>query len=357
MEVDELTFGARFRDLVHGRLPHGSASFHVVLEAEDETLNLSAIVQNIAEAVPSQGKPTEYSVVSHFNLRSPSSICLKWTPAHGIVATYGGSGPLPFRGLLPDTKLFSDQTDRDFWSFAEEWRDRVQAFEGLVEHLGPHRCSIARVYEAGTPRPLRYDGGGAPGRLAADGALLDKAAAWYQEHLDGWQLSLSQSGSAFECTLSRGDTTVNLADAGQGMQQALPVVIQQLSHQTEDAAPFLDLVEQPELHLHTAAQAPLGDLFLNTAKTGRGQVIVETHSENLLMRIRRRIAEGADPNLVAVYWIEDHPEGHSSVRRININAYGELDWWREGIFSEGYEEVRAIRRAARMRLEATERGN
>lgn len=97
-------------------------------------------------------------------------------------------------------------------------------------------------------------------------------------------------------------------------------------------------------------------MFLNTAKTGRGQVIVETHSENLLMRIRRRIAEGADPKLVAVYWIEDHPEGHSSVRRINIDTYGELDWWREGIFSEGYEEVRAMRRAARVRLEADGRG-
>lgn len=356
LDVDELTFGAHFLDLVHGRLPHGSASFQVVLEAEGKTLDLSATVQNIADLVSSQGKPTEYSVVSHFNLRRPSPICLTWMPAHGTVATYEKIGRLPFRGLLPDTKLLAGQKDQDRWSFAEEWRDRVQAFEGRIEHLGPHRSAIARVYEAGTPRPLSYNGSGAPGRLAADDALLDRTAAWYQEHLDGWQLSLSQSGRAFECILSRGDTTVNLADAGQGMQQALPAVVQQLSHQIGDESPFLDLVEQPELHLHTAAQSPLGDLFLNTAKTGRGQVIVETHSENLLMRIRRRIAEGADPKLVAVYWIEDHPEGHSSVRRINIDTYGELDWWREGIFSEGYEEVRAMRRAARVRLEADGRG-
>ena len=87
-------------------------------------------------------------------------------PAHGTVATYEGIGRLPFRGLLPDTKLLADRKDQDRWSFAEEWRDRVQAFEGRIEHLGPHRSAIARVYEAGTPRPLSYNGSGAPGRLA-----------------------------------------------------------------------------------------------------------------------------------------------------------------------------------------------
>ena len=120
-----------------------------------------------------------------------------------------------------------------------------------------------------------------------------------------------------------------------------------MAHQSEQAGQFIDLIEQPELHLHTAAQAPLGDLFLETAKLGRGQLIVETHSENILLRIRRRIAEGADPDLVAVYWVEDHPDGQSTVRRIHIDQGGNLDWWREGVFSEGYEEVRAISRATR----------
>jgi hypothetical protein len=98
---------------------------------------------------------------------------------------------------------------------------------------------------------------------------------------------------------------VNLSDTDDGMQLLLPVVVQQLLYPLRKDSSFIDLVEEPELHLHPAAHAPLADLFLQTAQSDQGQVIVETHSENFLLRIRRRIAEGADPNLVALYWIED----------------------------------------------------
>ncbi len=137
------------------------------------------------------------------------------------------------------------------------------------------------------------------------------------------------------------------------MQQLLPVVVQQLLHACRDLPAFLDLVEEPELHLHPAAHAPLADLFLRTAASGKGQILVETHSENLLLRLRRRIAEGADPGLVAVYWIEDKADGSSAVRPIQILSDGEVDYWPEGVFSEGYQEVRALRRAARTHVDTT----
>ncbi len=348
IQVDGLSFGAKFLDLVHGKLPHGFASFSIKLEVDGEILDLSATVQNIADSSINQKNNHEYSIVSRLELRSPEPHCFNWIPARGAVANYENYGSIAFRGLLPDTK---NKADRDRWQFAEDWRERIQALEERIEHLGPHRTAISPIYEITASNSFEFDGRGTPGRLAMDDALLEQASTWYQSHLGGWRLSISQSGNAFECTLTRGGSSVNLADAGQGMQQALPVIVQQLSHQIKDDGPFIDLVEQPELHLHTAAQAPLGDLFLDTVKTGRGQVIVETHSENLLLRIRRRIAEGSDPKLVGIYWIDDHADGHSTVRRIEIDKYGELDWWREGIFSEGYEEVRAIRRAAKTRHE------
>ncbi|MBP2227158.1 hypothetical protein J2847_000425 [Azospirillum agricola] len=344
LNVDGLVFGANFRDLVHEKLPHGAIAFDISIECDSDIFNLSATVQNVSDTSIGQGRPSEYNVVSKFLLRSPLAVTLIWTPSRGTVGTYEGIGPVPFRGLLPEVK---GAGDREQWRFAEEWRERIQALEGRLEHLGPHRAEIARVYEMSAPREIGFDGSGAPSMIANNDILLSKVASWYQKNLDEWMLSINQSGSAFECILKRGESEVNLADAGQGMQQVLPIIVQQSLRQLEDNEYFIDLIEQPELHLHTAAQAPLGDLFLDTAKAGRGQVIVETHSENLLLRIRRRIAEGADPNLVAVYWIEDHPEGHSSIRRININRLGELSWWQEGIFSEGYEEVKAIRRASR----------
>ena len=147
--------------------------------------------------------------------------------------------------------------------------------------------------------------------------------------------------------MRRGNVEVNLADAGDGMQLLLPVVVQQLLHSQRNELSFIDLIEEPELHLHPAAHASLADLFLQTVKNGKGQVIIETHSENLLLRLRRRIAEGANPDLVALYWIEDLDDGSSSIQRIKILSNGEVDYWPEGVFSETYQEVRALRRAAR----------
>lgn len=348
LDVGDVSFGEGFRDLVHGKLPVGAVTFEIKLEMDGELLDLSADVQdtNQSERWPAS------SFVSKLQLRVPVQYEAIWTPEQGLPPSYGPEGPITFRGLFPDTPK---KKDRERWGFAEDWRERIQGLEDRIAHLGPSRAPIKRFYGISDPATHDFNGGGAPASLAKDPSLLTATSKWYQQHLDGWNLSLDRTSITFECTLSKGTssagaaTSVNLCDAGQGMQQVLPVVAQQLSRQLNHSGPFLDLVEQPELHLHTAAQAPLGDLFLETAKTGRGQVIVETHSENLLLRIRRRIVEGADPGLVAVYWIEDLPQGFSTVRRIHIDRCGELDWWSPGVFSEGYEEVLALRRAARTR--------
>ena len=340
LDVDGLPFGTSFLDLVHGRLQHQAVQFHAKLEANERIFDLSATVQNLQSHHP----PFNTSKTSQFHLRSPCAIDLNWIPSKDEIIHFNGVGPVPFRGILPDAQGALDTAQ---WQAIAELREQVGQLEADISHLGPFRAEIKRIYENGPNIMLGFEGAGASNQMAQDMALLDRVANWYKQHMDGWRLNISPSGIAFECTLERGGNRINLAEAGQGMQQILPIVVQQLAHQGEVAGQFIDLIEQPELHLHTAAQAPLGDLFLETAKLGRGQLIVETHSENILLRIRRRIAEGADPDLLAVYWVEDHPDGQSTVRRIHIDQGGNLDWWREGVFSEGYEEVRAISRAAR----------
>ena len=78
-----------------------------------------------------------------------------------------------------------------------------------------------------------------------------------------------------------------------------------------------------------------------------GNVIVETHSESLVLRIRRRVAERhLSPDQVALVYVDDADEG-SSLRRIPLRPDGEVEWWPEGIFSEAFAEIKAIRRAQR----------
>ncbi len=75
-------------------------------------------------------------------------------------------------------------------------------------------------------------------------------------------------------------------------------------------------------------------------------MVVETHSESVVLRIRRRIAEGLSPDKVALVYVEDAGEG-SRLRPIPVRPDGEVEWWPEGVFSEAFVEVKAIRRAQR----------
>jgi hypothetical protein len=85
-------------------------------------------------------------------------------------------------------------------------------------------------------------------------------------------------------------TRANIADVGFGLSQILPVLVQGLL--TRPGGLFL--VQQPEIHLHPDAQAGLADFFMYLASCGI-TTLVETPSEYLLLRLRRRLAERAKP--------------------------------------------------------------
>ncbi|MDD9852167.1 MAG: AAA family ATPase [Gammaproteobacteria bacterium] len=94
----------------------------------------------------------------------------------------------------------------------------------------------------------------------------------------------------------------NLVDVGYGVSQVLPVVTELL----RPDAPNMSLMQQPEVHLHPSAQAALGSLFCELAGAGR-QLVVETHSDHLLERVRLDIRDGASnlkPEDVSILYFE-----------------------------------------------------
>ena len=78
----------------------------------------------------------------------------------------------------------------------------------------------------------------------------------------------------------------NLIDVGYGVSQSLPL----LSELLREDSPAMFLLQQPEVHLHPQAQAALGSLFCELASQGR-QLIVETHSDHLIDRVRMDIRD------------------------------------------------------------------
>ena len=132
----------------------------------------------------------------------------------------------------------------------------------------------------------------------------------------------------------------NIYDVGFGVSQVLPIIAEGFY-----APPgSLILIEQPEIHLHPGLQSQMGDLLIDIARSNK-KLIIETHSEHLLLRIQRRITEGSlKPDDVAVYFFTYTDEG-SKIERIHINDLGRFENWPAGFFEEDVEESFAITKA------------
>jgi predicted ATPase len=174
--------------------------------------------------------------------------------------------------------------------------------------------------------------------------LLDLVDSWLSSKLKVLKkLRMKDIDEAKTIRMLLGDEVhgpegVNLAAMGEGVSQILPIIARSL---LADEGECL-IVEQPEIHLHPGLQADLADLFIDVTADTKRQIIVETHSEHLLLRIRRRIAEGViKPEQVAIIYVEkDGPE--STAKALDLKNNGHIDDWPKGFFEEGYQDAMAI---------------
>jgi len=132
-------------------------------------------------------------------------------------------------------------------------------------------------------------------------------------------------------------------DVGSGISYILPIF-------TSLWASTLSFVEQPELHLHPAAQCELGDVFVAAKNLGSFSV-VESHSEHLLLRILRRIRETTAGKVkdkstilsceeLKIFYFNPSPSEGTSVFEIRVDRFGELlNRWPGGFFAERDQEL------------------
>ncbi len=244
------------------------------------------------------------------------------------------------KGLLPDTPqraALQDEARRVLQSSL--WLGPLRA---QVPETPPQAARSNR-----TPK-ITPSGEGVVGLLADDEGLFATVSDWLKRHA-GFSLRWEKNLDLWRLKVVRGETrSLSITQMGAGIHQLLPVLTLALwRKRCGGEAGYLDVIQQPELHLHDALQPDLGDLFMDVALQGRGVTVVETHAEGLLLRVRRRIAEGGiSPEQVALYYVDDAPSG-SQVRRIGLLANGEVDYWPAGVFLESFEEVKALRRAQR----------
>lgn len=129
----------------------------------------------------------------------------------------------------------------------------------------------------------------------------------------------------------------DLIHVGVGVSQVLPIVVSLLMSGNDDVLIF----EQPELHLHPKIQSRLCDLFLAITSSGR-QCIVETHSEYIINRLRLRIAQSNNDDLMnqsSLYFINKN-SGISDFVKVEINRFGAIPNWPKEFLTNQKEKLK-----------------
>ena len=273
------------------------------------------------------------------------------------------------------TYLFPNET-RSFYQNADFLGDFELAYENLMDsiyYLGPLREYPRRDYHWGGSSPEDV---GQRGERTVDAILAATRDGEtrnlgyrmrrksFQEMIAHWldELGLIHDFSLDEIaegtnlyramvrTSSSGVPTA-LTDVGFGVSQVLPALV--LLYYVPEGSTVL--MEQPEIHLHPSVQSGLADVMLNVAEARNVQVIVESHSEHLMRRLQRRVAEeAASSDDVKLYFI-DATDGIARASDLILNEWGEIENWPDEFFGDEVGEIVAItQNALRRRMELSE---
>ena len=345
LESGGIHHGETFEDLVTGRNMHGSLNLSAVLADDSSELSLSATVRNVVSPTRSSERQiSEWSLMGDghevvvqrqgFDEQAPYEVIVSGTAQE--------PRQIGWRGLIP-------------WS-PNNLADRVEAQVKVlkdwalgVRHLQCPRSLIASPFTMieHSALVLGPNGRDAPLALAADDALRESVSDWYRRAF-GVSIDVVAQGRYYELVARAPtrDANVRLAQSGRGLSHVLPVVVTALT--AGKAGAGVDVIEHPEAELHPAAHADVAELLIDNLAGSTRPMIIETHSEMVLLRARRRIAEGCLPaKSVLVYWVQTELGRGSILHKITIDESGQVDNWPDGVFIEDYDEIMAIRRANR----------
>lgn len=264
--------------------------------------------------------------------------------------------------ILPDETLPKLAAD---YLFLNRYFNRE--FESLMDqllYLGPLRQYPKRYYQWTGERKsqvIEPDGADAVAALISaardNESLQEDTANWLKQLglVDGFSIKSTDARERFyEVTVKIGDAESALMDVGFGVSQVLPVIAMLLSA----PAGSIILLEQPELHLHPNAQSALADLMLYAAEKRGLQLIVESHSEHLLRRLQRRIAEVeqefARPENIKMYFCAPGKTG-STICEVKLDKYGQIANWPPNFMGDISGDVHEMSKAGfeRRRQELT----
>ena len=245
------------------------------------------------------------------------------------------------------------------------------SFERLMEqlhYLGPLRANPSRVYTHAGAQPVDM---GPAGEFVVDALLSSQERNMYVEigernlvrvdvHVASWLKRLGMvydfrleplaaGRQLYEVKVRRTPYSpeVLLTDVGFGVSQILPVLT--LCYYLPFGSTII--FDHPDMHLHPSVQAGLADVFIDAHRHNGVQIIFESHSEHLLRRLQRRVAEeDVDGRDVAIYFCSNKDGGESILSRLQLDEFGNISNWPKDFFGDQFGEIAAMSDAALQRM-------
>ena len=246
--------------------------------------------------------------------------------------------PMELRYLLPieaeaeTVALASQVKDLTYITAEREGPRETYPLEDgyAVKAVGPRGENAVSVLYRGRDELIAAE-------LVLEGAaptLLHQLSARLDSFFPGCAIDVQQVANANAVTLgvrTSSDTGfLRPVHCGFGITQVLPIIVATLSLQRGD----LMLIENPEVHLHPAGQALMGQLLADAAKAGI-QTIVETHSDHVLNGIRRSVkSERLSADQVTIHFLRQRTSCIAQVLTPILDSSGNIDVWPEGFFDQ-----------------------
>lgn len=220
-----------------------------------------------------------------------------------------------------------------------------------INYIGPLRATPQRYYfldGSNTVSTFGYRSGERIAELLKGSKDLDNMVNKWMKKF-GLNVKVKEFKDVIhKIKVRQNSLNLDLPDVGFGVSQILPILIDGVLFGYDT----MTIMEQPEIHLHPKMQAELADFFIEVvtrnnmnSKDSLRRYVIETHSEYIMKRIRRRIAEGViAPEDVAIYFVEPRNKKikkEARIKRACVESDGTIEW-PDDFYMTAYEDEMAF---------------
>jgi predicted ATPase len=255
-----------------------------------------------------------WETVQHYEVARPG----KTKTAKQVVTTEA----LEFQGLVPAASA------KPPWT---QLRKQLLGLRDSVLWLRSQRGPLRRFFpdQGAIPRLLKPDGSDAEYVLRHHPDITQAVSKWYEHHVERRLKVQDAADRLFRLVLEttkRASWGVDLVDSGQGLQQVLPVLVAlEMARRHSSGGPSIVAIEEADASLHDNAQRWLGEHLCQLASEPcPPAVILETHSQILMLAVQLAVASGTLPReRVQIYWVSTDEAGRGYAEPVTLSPQGE----------------------------------